>query len=74
MDSKVIDKRLLEPHDIRTEPVFPEQTSLLENSGPNNQSQLQTELEAKLRHTGPSEGYETMTQHSSDIVSEVKHI
>ena len=30
--------------------------------------------EMKLRHTAQSEGYETMTQGSSDIVSEVKHI
>ena len=30
--------------------------------------------EIKLRHTAQSEGYETMTQHSIDTVSEVKHI
>ena len=29
--------------------------------------------EMRLRHTAQSEGYETMTQYSSDIVSEVKH-
>ena len=29
--------------------------------------------EMKLRHTARSEGYETMTEHSSDIVSEVKY-
>ena len=28
--------------------------------------------EMKLRHTAQSEGYDTMTQYSSDIVSEVK--
>ena len=31
-------------------------------------------LKIKLRPTAQSEGYDTMTQHSSDITSEVKHI
>ena len=68
-------KRLLEPHDRQTELIFPEEApSLSKNIVLNNQRELQTELAEKLGHTGLSEGYETMTEYSSDIVSEVKHI
>ena len=45
----------------------------INTSGDTTETKLPSRLrETKLRHTAQSEGYETMTQYSSDIVSEVK--
>ena len=67
-------KRLLEPHDRQTESAFPEEAPFREYSGLNNNAEMGTELGVMLHHTAQSEGYETMTLQSSDIVSEVKYI
>ena len=74
MDAKVAKKRLKEPHGRQTEPKFPKEApSLSENIGLNSQAELRIELEQswKLRHTAQSEGYETMTQHSSEDMSDL---
>ena len=49
---------------LRIDPA--EDVALLSETNP-----LSRLREMKLRHTAQSEGYETMTQDSSDIVSEV---
>ena len=69
VDAKVTSIRRLKPHDIQTDPVLPKEVTLLsEKIGLKTQTELREELGQKLQ----SEGYETMTQYSSDIVSEVK--
>ena len=46
-------------------------TRLLDDGAPLPETDQLVTLRQKLRHTAQSEGYETMTQGSSDIVSEV---